>query len=122
MATMPESREFHSDYFHEVQTLDGLDYRKIPSYADLMDPLNVAGEKAELIWASVRDAGIGLPEKQQNSVGNHILDPDRNCFAFRLGVLRMFEVRGKEECAVARDHASRNATSGSTRLALRAGR
>ncbi len=31
-----------------LQILDGLDYRKIPRYADEMDPLNVAGEKAEL--------------------------------------------------------------------------
>jgi creatinine amidohydrolase len=31
-----------------LQILDGLDYRKIPRYADEMDPLNVAGEQAEL--------------------------------------------------------------------------
>jgi creatinine amidohydrolase len=31
-----------------LQILDGLDYRKIPRYADEMDPLNVVGEKAEL--------------------------------------------------------------------------
>jgi creatinine amidohydrolase len=31
-----------------LQILDGLDYRKIPRYADEMDPLNVAGERAEL--------------------------------------------------------------------------
>jgi creatinine amidohydrolase len=31
-----------------LQILDGLDYRKIPRYADEMDPLDVAGEKAEL--------------------------------------------------------------------------
>jgi len=33
-----------------LQILDGLDYRKIPRYADEMDPLNVAGEKAELVY------------------------------------------------------------------------
>ena len=31
-----------------LQILDGLEYRKIPRYADEMDPLNVVGEKAEL--------------------------------------------------------------------------
>ena len=31
-----------------LQILDGLDSRKIPRYADEMDPLDVAGEKAEL--------------------------------------------------------------------------
>ena len=31
-----------------LQILDGLDYRKIPRYADEMDPLDVTGEKAEL--------------------------------------------------------------------------
>jgi len=31
-----------------LQILDGLDYRKIPRYADEMDPLNVTGEAAEL--------------------------------------------------------------------------
>ncbi len=31
-----------------LQILDGLEYRKIPRYADEMDPLNVAGERAEL--------------------------------------------------------------------------
>jgi hypothetical protein len=31
-----------------VQILDGLDSRKIPRYADEMDPLNVVGENAEL--------------------------------------------------------------------------
>ena len=31
-----------------LQILDGLEYRKIPKYADEMDPLNVAGENAEL--------------------------------------------------------------------------
>jgi hypothetical protein len=31
-----------------LQILDGLDYKKIPRYADDMDPLDVVGEKAEL--------------------------------------------------------------------------
>ncbi len=31
-----------------LQILDGFEYRKIPRYADEMDPLNVVGEKAEL--------------------------------------------------------------------------
>ncbi len=31
-----------------LQILDGLEYRKIPRYADEMDPLNTAGEQAEL--------------------------------------------------------------------------
>jgi hypothetical protein len=31
-----------------LQILDGLDSRKIPRYADEMDPLNVVGENAEL--------------------------------------------------------------------------
>ena len=31
-----------------LQILDGLDYRKIPKYADEMDPLDVVGETAEL--------------------------------------------------------------------------
>jgi creatinine amidohydrolase len=31
-----------------LRILDGLEYRKIPRYADEMDPLNVAGEGAEL--------------------------------------------------------------------------
>ena len=31
-----------------LQILDGLEYRKIPRYADEMHPLNVVGEKAEL--------------------------------------------------------------------------
>ena len=31
-----------------LQILDGLDYGKIPRFADEMDPLNVAGEQAEL--------------------------------------------------------------------------
>jgi len=31
-----------------LQILDGLDYRKIPRYADEMDPLDVVGENAEL--------------------------------------------------------------------------
>ena len=31
-----------------LQILAGLGYRKIPRYADEMDPLDVAGEKAEL--------------------------------------------------------------------------
>ena len=31
-----------------LQILDGLDSRKIPRYADDMDPLNVVGENAEL--------------------------------------------------------------------------
>jgi creatinine amidohydrolase len=31
-----------------LQILDGLEYRKIPRYADEMDPLDVVGEKAEL--------------------------------------------------------------------------
>jgi hypothetical protein len=31
-----------------LQILDGLDYRKIPRYADEMDPLNVVGENAQL--------------------------------------------------------------------------
>jgi len=31
-----------------LQILDGLEYKKIPRYADEMDPLNVVGEKAEL--------------------------------------------------------------------------
>ncbi len=31
-----------------LQILDGLEHRKIPRYADEMDPLNVVGEKAEL--------------------------------------------------------------------------
>ena len=31
-----------------LRILDGLDYRKIPRYADEMDPLNVVGEQAEL--------------------------------------------------------------------------
>jgi creatinine amidohydrolase len=31
-----------------LQILDGLDYRKIPRYADEMDPLNVTGEQGEL--------------------------------------------------------------------------
>lgn len=39
-----------SENLNEValQILDGLDYRKIPRYADEMDPLNVVGEQAEL--------------------------------------------------------------------------
>jgi len=31
-----------------LQILDGLDYRNIQRYADEVDPLNVAGEQAEL--------------------------------------------------------------------------
>ena len=31
-----------------LQILDGLEYKRIPRYADEMDPLNLAGEKAEL--------------------------------------------------------------------------
>jgi hypothetical protein len=31
-----------------LQTLDGLDYTKIPKYVDEMDPLNVAGEDSQL--------------------------------------------------------------------------
>src|SRR5262249_7143124 len=31
-----------------LKILDGLDFRKIPRYTDEMDPLNVAGEAAEL--------------------------------------------------------------------------
>ena len=31
-----------------LQILDGFDYHKIPRFADEMDPLNVAGEQAEL--------------------------------------------------------------------------
>jgi len=31
-----------------LQILDGLDDRKIPRFADEMDPLNLAGEQAEL--------------------------------------------------------------------------
>ena len=31
-----------------LQILDGLDYRAIPSYADEIDPLNVAGEQQQL--------------------------------------------------------------------------
>jgi hypothetical protein len=31
-----------------LQILDGLDYRKIPRYADEIDPLDVVGENAEL--------------------------------------------------------------------------
>jgi hypothetical protein len=31
-----------------LQILDGLDSRKIPRYADEIDPLNVVGENAEL--------------------------------------------------------------------------
>ena len=31
-----------------LQILDGLDFRKIPRYADEMDPLDVVGENAEL--------------------------------------------------------------------------
>jgi hypothetical protein len=31
-----------------LQILDGLDFRKIPRYADEIDPLDVVGENAEL--------------------------------------------------------------------------
>jgi hypothetical protein len=36
-----------------LQILDGLDYSKIPRYADEMDPLDVAGEGAELEFEQV---------------------------------------------------------------------
>ncbi len=46
------AQEFHrsSQKLIEValQILDGLDYRKIPRFADDMDPVDVAGEQAEL--------------------------------------------------------------------------
>jgi creatinine amidohydrolase len=38
-----------------LQILDGLDYRKIPRYADEMDPLNVAGEGAELEYEHMQE-------------------------------------------------------------------
>jgi creatinine amidohydrolase/Fe(II)-dependent formamide hydrolase-like protein len=38
-----------------LQILDGLDYSKIPRYADEMDPLNVAGEGAELEYERVQE-------------------------------------------------------------------
>jgi hypothetical protein len=38
-----------------LQILDGLEYRKIPRYADEMDPLNVAGEGAELEYEQVQE-------------------------------------------------------------------
>jgi creatinine amidohydrolase len=38
-----------------LQILDGLDYSKIPRYADEMDPLNVAGEGAELEYEQVQE-------------------------------------------------------------------
>jgi len=38
-----------------LQILDGLEFRKIPRYADEMDPLNVAGEGAELEYEQVQE-------------------------------------------------------------------
>ena len=38
-----------------LQILDGLDSRKIPRYADEMDPLNVIGENAELQHAQAME-------------------------------------------------------------------
>jgi len=38
-----------------LQILDGLDYSKIPRYADEMDPLDVAGEAAELEYEQVQE-------------------------------------------------------------------
>jgi creatinine amidohydrolase/Fe(II)-dependent formamide hydrolase-like protein len=38
-----------------LQILDGLDYRKIPRYTDEMDPLDVAGEGAELAYEQVQE-------------------------------------------------------------------
>jgi hypothetical protein len=38
-----------------LQILDGLDYNKIPRYADEMDPLNVAGEGAELEYERAQE-------------------------------------------------------------------
>lgn len=38
-----------------LQILDGLDYKKIPRYADEMDPLNVAGEAAELEYEQAQE-------------------------------------------------------------------
>jgi hypothetical protein len=38
-----------------LQILDGLDYNKIPRYPDEMDPLNVAGEGAELEYERVQE-------------------------------------------------------------------
>src|SRR5437762_9958685 len=76
------------------------------SMATVLESREFAGEKAELEYEqALEKREIGLAENQQNPVGDHILDSDR-----------------KRKCAVARDHASRKATSGSTRLALRAGK
>ena len=38
-----------------LQILDGIEYSKIPRYADEMDPLNVAGEGAELEYEQVQE-------------------------------------------------------------------
>lgn len=38
-----------------LQTLDGLDYTKIPKYVDEMDPLNVAGEDSQLEYERARE-------------------------------------------------------------------
>lgn len=38
-----------------LQILDGLDYKKIARYADEMDPLNVAGEGAELEYEQMQE-------------------------------------------------------------------
>ena len=45
-----EEFKLASDKLNEValQILDGLDYRKLPRFADEMDPLNTAGEQKEL--------------------------------------------------------------------------
>ena len=36
-----------------LQILDGFDYRKIPRFADEMDPVDVVGERAELEYEQV---------------------------------------------------------------------
>ena len=36
-----------------LQILDGLEYSKIPRYADEMDPVDAAGERAELEYEQV---------------------------------------------------------------------
>ena len=38
-----------------LQILDGLDYKKIPRYADEMDPLNIVGEGAELEYEQMQE-------------------------------------------------------------------
>jgi creatinine amidohydrolase/Fe(II)-dependent formamide hydrolase-like protein len=38
-----------------LQILDGLEYRKIPRYVDDMDPLDVAGERAELEYEHMQE-------------------------------------------------------------------